>query len=392
MSTVRKLSRTLLVASSLLLCAQAQAQTLVYALSYAETPASFRRRFPHGAFGATTDDQLAMLRAYRKTEISSVSMIDGKRSPLFSDEELKLEITPTGATLGAGKAYARGVVREWRTTPNPGAASDTPAVYEVSLDGSKRFRRLYDIQPNQTPALPNPQATRAVFGTFVNEKFTVFIYELPAWKLVRSWELTSLTQAHCPDCIPTSLGWLADGNRLFVNLDLGGGDYDEVKNHDIPGTYFTGEDGTDLGGIPVHAGQLQLPGYVREQVATPYLIGQLPDGNYLFRDYGLKKGPLPKAPIQFESFLVIDGSDFKSERQIPLHKLGLGSFYLSHTGKYLAYVEDRQTPNYRAERHVWGLDLESGAEKELLVTPPPSPPTSPEPNVIFTVLGWVDNN
>ena len=68
-------------------------------------------------------------------------------------------------------------------------------------------------------------------------------------------------------------------------------------DHDVPGTYITAEDGTDLGGIPMHAGQLQLPGYNRESDVTPLLIGQLPDGDYLFRDYGLKKGPLPKPPI-----------------------------------------------------------------------------------------------
>jgi hypothetical protein len=387
MRNVMKLSVNLLIASCLLLCSQARAQTVIYALSYAETPASLHARFPRGVIGASINDNLAMLRGFRKTEIYSVSMIDGKRSLLFSDEGMNLEIRPTGATLGANKAYATGIMREWRTTPTPGVNCEPPALYEVNLDGSNRFRRLVEIQTNQSPALLNRQTKKMVFGGFVsNDKYVVSIYDVPTWKLLRSWELGQL---HCPDCIPVSYGWLADGDRLFFNLDLGG---DESSYHDVPGTYITAEGGSDLGGIPMHVGQLQLPGYNREKEATPSLIGQLPDGDYLFRDYGLKKGPLPKGPIEQRSFLVITGPDFKSKKQIPLHKVGVGSFYLSPSGKYLAYVEERQLPNYRTERHLWSMDLESGAEKEMLVTPPPNLPSFPEPNVLFTILGWLDNN
>lgn len=387
MRNVEKLSVNLLIVSSLLLCAQARGQTLIYALSYAETPASLHARFPRGVIGASINDKLAMLRGFRKTEIYSVSIIDGKRSPLFSDEGMNLEITPTGATLGANKAYATGIMREWRTTLSPGASSEPPAIYEVNLDGSNRFRRLVEIQTNQSPALMNPRTKKAIFGGFVsNGKYVVSIYDVPTWKLLHSWELG---HTHCPDCIPVSYGWLADGDRLFFNLDVGG---DESSNHDVPGTYITAEDGTHLGGIPMHVGQLQLPEYNREKEATPFLIGQLPDGDYLFRDYGLKKGPLPKAPIEQESFLVITGSDFKSKKQIPLHKVHVGFFYLSPSGKYSAYVEERQVPDYRTERHLWSMDLESAAEKEMLVIPPQNPPSFPEPNVSFTILGWVDNN
>jgi hypothetical protein len=387
MRNVVKLSVNVLIASSLLLCAQARGQTLIYALSYAETPAILHARFPRGFLGASVNDSLGMLRTFRKTEIYSVSAIDGKRSLLFSDEGMNLEITPTVATLGANKAYAPGIMRGWRTTPSPVAYSEPPAIYEVNLDGSNRFRRIVEIQTNHSPALMNPQTKKVVFGVFVsNAKYVVSIYDVPTWKLLRSWELT---QTHCPDCVPVSYGWLADGDRLFFNLDVDG---DESSKDDVPGAYITAEDGTDLGGIPMHVGQLQLPGYNREEEATPFLIGQLPDGDYLFRDLGLKKGSLPKAPLEPESFLVITGPDFKSKKQIPLHKVNVGSFYLSPSGKYLAYVEERQVSNYRTERDVWSMDLESGEEKEMLVTPPPNPPSFPEPNVSVTILGWVDNH
>src|SRR5271155_5106617 len=274
MRNVVKLSVNLLIASSLLLCAQARGQTLIYALSYAETPASLHARFPRGFLGEPVNSSLAMLRSFRKTEIYSVSMIDGKRSLLFSDEGMNLEIRPTGSTVGADKAYAIGIMGEWRTTPTPGASSEPPAIYEVNLDGSNRFRRLLEVQPYQSPALLNPQTKKAVFGGFVsNGKYVVSIYDVPTGKLLHSWEFT---QTHCRDCVPVSYGWLADGKRLFFNLDIGA---DEPSNHNVPGAYITAEDGTDLGGIPVLAGQLQLPGYNREMEATPLLLGQLPDGD-----------------------------------------------------------------------------------------------------------------
>jgi hypothetical protein len=391
MRIAMKLSVTLLIAGSLLLCAPARSQTLIYALSYAETPASLKARFPRGVMGATINDKLAMLRGFRKTEIYSVSMIDGKRSLLFSDEGMNLEIRPAGATLGAGKVYAIGIAREWRTTSTPGAYSEPAAIYELNLDGSNRFRRLVEVETYQSPVLLNPQTTKMVFAAFVsNDKYVVSIYDVPTWKLLRSWELT---HTHCLDCVPVSYGWLADGDRLFFNLDLG--DEDSITHdvtHNVPGTYITAEDGMDLGGFPMHAGHVQLPGYTRNEDVTPFLIGQLPDGGYLFCDHGLKKEPLPKAPTEMESFLVITGPDFKSRKQIPLDRLRIGSFYPSPSGKYLAYVEERQISNYRSERHLWGRDLESGTEKEMLVTPPPNLPSFSELNVSLTILGWLDNN
>jgi hypothetical protein len=395
MRNALKLSRIFVVVASLLLCAQAQAQTLIYALSYRDTPASLHARFPNGALGATINEKLAMVRGYLKTEIYSVSINDGKRLLLFSDEGMNLEIVPAGATLGAGKAYASGVVREWRTAPNPGVYSEPTAIYEISLDRLKRFRKVFETQPSQTRALLNPPGTKAVFDASVNGEFVFFVYELPTGKLHR-WDFTKLTKAHCPDCIPGSYGWLPEGDRLFFNLQLGAGDFDEAKNHDSPGAYFTTEDGADLGGIPLRVGQLQLTGYKRwAELAggmPPILIGQMVSGDYLFRDFAVKNGPLPKPPIEPESFLVITGPDFKSKKQIPMRKSELDSFSISPSGKYVAYVEERQTPNDRTGRHLWSLDLESGVEKDLLFTPPPGLPTSPEPIESFTVLGWIDKD
>jgi hypothetical protein len=389
--TVTKLSRNLLIASSLLLCANARAQTLIYARSYAQTAGRLRARFPNGAIGATTDEKWAMLRGYEKTEIYSVSMIDGKRSLLFSDEGMHIEIAPVGASLGDGKGYAKGILWESRTAPYPGVYSEPPAIYEISLDGSNGLRKLFEIQPNQMPGLLNRQAKKAVLQADLNGKSTVFVYDAYTWRLLHSWDLAKVSQPHCPGCFPMSYGWLADGDRLFFNLDTADEDDDASDPPYVPGTYMATADGADLGGMPKHAGQLRLPGYSRQPDTFPYLIGQLPNGDYLFRDYGLKDRPSPKVPRESGLFLVLTDSDFHLKKQILLQRPSIRAFYLSPSGKYLAYVENRQVPNYRTESHLWGKDMESGEEKELFVAPPPNPPGSPEPNVVFAVLGWVDN-
>lgn len=338
-----------------------------------------------------------MLRSCRKTEIYSVSMIDGKRALLLSDEGMNLEITPAGTTLGAGKAYT--VVRESGTTSNPGVYSQPTALYEITLDGSNRTRRLFEMRPYETPPLLNRQAEKAVFGGFLDGKYMVLVYDVSTWNLIHSWDLRKLTEKHCPVCTPTFYGWLADGNRLFFSVSIDGDDNDEeAEKRSVPGTYIAADDGTDLGAIPTDAGQLAQPGYTRwsDYIGgePPFLIGQMPDGDYLFLDHAVQTEQIPKRPISPDSFLVITAPDFKSKKQIALQLSNIEfPFYLSSSGKYLAYVEDRQTPNYRSGRHLWGLDLESGAKKELLATPPPPPglPTSPEPNEVFTLLGWLDS-
>lgn len=134
-------------------------------------------------------------------------------------------------------------------------------------------------------------------------------------------------------------------------------------------------------------GALQLDGYLHPNFIGRHLLGQLPDGSYLFQDYAVGKG---KPFSQLEPFLVVAKPESKIEKTFAL-KFAIGRGSLSSSGEYLAYIEDRRTPNYRTERHLWVKDLRSGEEKELFAAPPPSPPASPEPEVIISVLGWINN-
>jgi hypothetical protein len=378
-----KLTRLWPTIACLLSCTPAHSQTLVYSLTYAETRASFHARFANVApfpGGRTQQQNLQMLRNTRKTEIYSLSLGDGSRTLLFSDGGMNLEIkTPGGVSL-TGKTYAAGTWREYRQTPTPGVYSEE-GIYELALDRSNRYRKIATPQANQPPAILNAQSTEALVSTYVNEKFMVDIYSLPEWKRLHSWDLMKPVQGSCGGCTPVSYGWLADGKRVFVYLTVVG---DEDDTAERPGTYLFSEEGNSSGAIPAEAGALQVAGYVHPNYIERHLLGQLPDGRYLFQDYAAKQG----TPGKTEPFLVLSSPEVKTGTAFPM-RFSIGAAFVSPSGKQIAYLEDRHTPDYRTEVHLWVKDLESGTEKEVFAVPPPPLPNSPEPNVTLRLLGWL---
>ncbi len=372
----------------LLLCAQARAQTLVYALSYSETQASSRARFANvsPAPGLRSEaENIAMLRNSRKNEIYAVSVADGKHSLLFSDEGTNLEIAGWGSVSGSAKAYTKGTWRYFATIPISPANSTTyrgvkseEGIYELTLDGSNHFRKIADAQ-NEGRAVLNPQASKAAAES--SDGQSLFIYSVPEWKLLATLDLVKLAKTHCPDC-SASYGWMADGNRLHVELVEG---EEEDAKADHPGTYILSGDGADLGPIPANIGTFLVAGYIHPNFIQRQFQGQLPDGRYLFLDYGAKQG---KSPGRTEPFLIISGNDSTPQKTFPL-KFAIGGF-ISPSGKYLAYIERRTTSDYRSELHLWVKNLETGEDKELASIPPPAPPSSPEPNQTIFILGWMN--
>jgi Tol biopolymer transport system component len=265
-------------------------------------------------------------------------------------------------------------------------------VYEISLDGSNKFHRLFEIKPNLSSAVVNPAGTENFFKTEDNGKSVIYIYDSATGNLLHTWDLNGLMNANCLGCLAESQGWLADG-RLFFNLDVVGDDSEDhtvsADSHRGPGAYSVAEDGTDLRKIPPETGQCKVPGYVRMASIAPSLIGQLPDGTYAFLDYAMKQPP-PKAPAQAQTFLVLAKAGAQDKKAIPLRPSHLEFFHLSPSGKYLAFSEALTTKDYRSERHLWVKNLQSGEEKELFAVPPPNPPAVPQPNETLVVLGWID--
>lgn len=378
-----KLHGILLVACSLYLT-PARGQTLVYSLTYSETRASSQARFASMSPmpGLRTQQQnLDVLRNARKTEIYSLSLADGTRTLLFSDEGMNLEIKAPSAAAGAGKAYAAGTWREYRTTPTYGVYSDD-AIYELALDRSNHYRKIAPAAANQPPAILSPQSNKALVPAYVNEKFIVQIYSIPEWKLLYSWDLMKLVRDSCGGCTPVDYGWLADGKRIFVNLTVVG---DEADSAVKPGAYFFSEEGSNLGAVPAEFAALQVPGYVHPNFIERHVLGQLPDGRSIFLDYGARQG----TPGKLEPFLVVASREAKAGASFPIH-FSIGGAFVSPSGKQIAYLEERHRPDYRTEVHLWVKDLESGAEKEVFSVPPPPLPNTPEPIVALRLLGWIN--
>ncbi len=353
-----------IVAVFLLLAASlAHAQRAIFALSYRDTQAS-RNSLPHPTiFTATPDEKVAMVRNLLKTEIYAADL-SGKRTLLFSDEQLKLELQPrneSGYVVVRGdKAYMPGVERRWQGQPNPGVLADPSAMYELTLDGSNRFRKLFELQTNPSPLVLNPAGTKAFLTAFVGDKYVAFIYDTSTWKLLQRWDMDALLEEHCPDCMPITQGWAGD-DKLFFRLEMVGDDDEADKKENAEGIYVVHEDGSDAGKLAREPG--------RPMMAT-------------------RKVHALKPAADSEQLLVITGPDGTAQKGIPLQNAkGARLFQLAPSGKFLLFVEDRLLKNYTTERHLWAKDMATGEEKELYVLPPPGYQNS-QPNMTLTLLGW----
>jgi hypothetical protein len=314
----------LLVAVALLVSG-ARGQTLIYSLCYSETQASRHIRYPNGIFGASTHDKLAMLRSCRKNEVYAAGITDGKSTLVFSDEALDVEIKVNGPVLGT-KAYGIGTLREWRSAPTPGAYSEPPALYEISLDRSNSVRRLFEVA-NQTPdTFANAQGTRMAIEGFTGEKYVVSVYEVPTWKLLYAWEFSKIIAAHCPDCSLATWGWMGDGTRLFFNIAVAG---DAEDAHDKEGTYVVAEDGTDLGKVSPVRGQFEDRGIAHPNFVDGSLVAQTPNGDFLFEHYVQSR----QQHVPSQTYLIASGPKL---RKAFLQKSRDSSFLLSSSGRYLA--------------------------------------------------------
>ena len=341
-----------------------------------------------------------MARQTLKTEIWSVSVKDGKRERLFSDGGMNFGIIPNadmGAPVNGARsvAYVRAIDQGSESPPKratQGSYEPPSGIYEVALDGSNSFRRLFDATQSMSPAMVNAAGTRAAFSGWEDNGKVYFldVYELPSGKLLARTNIRKILQAHCAGCVPGGGGWLARGKRLFFTVQEGDADDNSVPGAEFtPGNYLISAQGDDLGRFPAHAGEVNLPDYTRDASIAPYLIGQAENGNYVFHDYARPKSAVPKTP-EPPGFLVITGVDFKIQKQILL-RAGVSEFELSPDRSLLAFVEDRQLPGYKTQRHLWMRDLQTGEEKELFTAPPPNLPNSPDPNVTVTILGWLEN-
>ena len=371
----------------------ARAQSLICAISYRATAASRQAHPQPPFFRATSAEKLLAVRGHLRTDILGLSA-DHQSTVLFSDQGPSFEILPEGdpgMVVRGDKLYAIGVEREWRTGPSPGAFASDAAFYEISLDGSNKFRKLAAVPGERTSGhlFIHSSGSKLGYATYVNDKYMVYIYDVASGRVLHNWNAIGFFHKYCADCLDMRRGWLND-DRLFFNLQLGDDDSISETSHNVPGTYLSSEDGKDLGSMPQERGRAAEAGYARDESMAPTLLGTSSSGQLYFVDFLRQTGPRPKKSPASTTFLVIADPRSGTQRQIPLEgRAGKTPFQLWLSATSVAFVEKRLI-QYREENHVWRKSLETGAEEEML-TLPANLPGSTEPEKSLSVIGWMED-
>jgi hypothetical protein len=283
-------------------------------------------------------------------------------------------------TSSKTKIFAHAV--EKRLNPGRWYASKA-SVYELSVDGSNGFRKVFDVMGDQSLAeiFVNPDGTRIGYLNDLGQKKFIFIHESITGKLLHKIDATPVFL----DCFASNIGWLPDGERLFFTLDTGDVHMTSEESYKKRGNYLLHQDGSGLVRLPDNFTHLPLEkGFWRATDSPPQFIGGLPDGTYIFKDVKTKKGAR-----EMLSFLYKASPANQSQKEIPLRiSAGLRWFKVSPAGQYLAFTEKISSKEGRYEwvEHLWVKDLSVGEEKRTFTMD-----NVPFKGYYLGVVGWMEN-
>ncbi|RPJ58951.1 MAG: hypothetical protein EHM23_15805 [Acidobacteria bacterium] len=242
--------------------------------------------------------------------------------------------------------------------------SEKASIYELSADGSNRFKKILNVQGEQSLSeiFVNPQGTKVGYLNWVDQRIFVFIHDTETGRLLNRIDLSKTFL----DCFASTVGWLGDGERIFFTLETGDVHVTSEASYKQTGTYFLKADGTGLTRLPE---KVTLPviekGTWRGTDGPPRFLGALPDGSYLFRDIVLKQGD--RWDTGLPSVLYLVNPLTQSRKQIPIGATrGVNWFKISPTGKYIAFTEKVRSK----EGYEWGEHLsisEVASEKTVRV-------------------------
>ncbi|MBP1695968.1 MAG: Tol-Pal system protein TolB [Deltaproteobacteria bacterium] len=317
---------------------------------------------------------------------------DGKDNRLvFSDENISIMLLARRGMPGhpgevivssRNKIFAHAVEKRL----NPGRwYPNRASIYELSADGSNGFRKIIDVQGEQSPSeiFANPQGDKVGYINYVNQKTFIFIHETQTGKLLHRLDVSRMFL----DCFASLIGWLPDGERIFFTLDTGDVHVTSEESYKQRGTYFLKTDGTGLTRLPEEVTLFPLEkGKRRGTDSPPQFIREMPDGSYLFRDIILREGD---RGTQLPSFLYLVNPLTKSRKGVPLEaSKGINWFKVSPTGRYLAFTEKLPSKEGRYEwvEHLWSRDLISEKADRVFTFN----------NVPFNghhlgLIGWIEN-
>jgi hypothetical protein len=301
-----------------------------------------------------------------KTEISEADAETGTSRLLFSDEHTPIQIIERPYAFhwpvsAANHLFAHAMMRD-KSPDFPGNAD----LYELSSDGSNRFRKVAPIAPideSLGDIFVNPAGTRIGYLARKKEKQYLFVHDAASGALLRQTDVTHIFL----DCFASAIGWLRDG-RMFLSLETGDDDVTSEESYHRVGSYVMDEDGQHLTKLP----KLQaLEGFLPPTVNR--VIGALPKGELLVETVQQKVGAQPRREQPLIADVAIDPGTWRigtvGFRTSKLEGSGIRlSYTLSPSGRYMG-VAQVVSGSKDTSWPVWIRDLQTNSERQVLTIP-----------------------
>jgi len=302
------------------------------------------------------------------TKIYSLDPDGQERRLLFSDENAPIMLLARrgmpghpGEVLVSSKTKILAHAVEKRLNPGRWYPSQA-SIYELSADGSNRFRKIFDVVGEQSLSeiFVSPSGTQIGYLNYLDQKTFIFIHETDTGELLHRIDVSKVFL----DCFTSTIGWLPDGYRLFFTLDTGDVHMTSEESYEKKGAYVINEDGTGLVKLPEKL--ILLPskeGFWRATDSPPRFTGGLADGTYIFIDSMSERGHSGILP-----FIYGVNPTANAQKEISLRlSQGLNWFKVAYTGKYIAFTEkiDSKDGRYEWVEHLWVKNLASGEKKRV---------------------------
>jgi len=317
------------------------------------------------------------------TDIFAIDPDTGKSRLVFSDVKAQFALVPRDTAAACAKIFARAMGRNQYS--NPGA------VYELSVDGSGRARKIFDVEnePNMTSNFSNlfvnHSGSKIGHLNTLGGKSYLFVHDAATGKLLRKTDVTSIMPGNV-----TSIGWMPDDERIFFTLNDAGEDADWQDSRSPIGSYVMKEDADRAVRIaPEAAMHPQLAGLRPLNDTAAVLIAGLKDGQYLA--YDLQRNPALRQPSTYLYELDVAA---KTQKLVPTDIEGkLLSFHLSPSGQELTLTATQKKYEKQAQftwtttQELWTLDLDSGRKSKLqsFTSHDDGPPS-------VNLIGWLDQD
>lgn len=317
------------------------------------------------------------------TEILAVSAENPQPVRLFTDESLPLVIgpIPRGSSIGPYPDVVLGT-RMFAPARQRSAPSAGVSIFELSLDGSGRYRKFLDLPAGERVDLLSiaPDGTKLAYLSLRAGALTVFVHDVKTGTLLRKLDMYKIAG----ECPVRNLGWLPDNQTLFFTLQEGVDDAMEETDYKRFGTWLMHDDGTSLKHLPASIGVVQDDGYNYGSNLPPVMLG-VAEGQYLFHVALFKRSRTPP----FQLFLALADPLSGSSTKIVIEG-SLAGVNLGRSGHHLGYLlQEKSTYVGKAHVvppvHLWIRNLPGGESKEIL-----SMETGTERGVAVALVGWME--